>query len=344
MPPCGRRRPIHPGPWVPSALPGEGRGGTSLNGKGPDNLDVECKASLQKILQPKNYGAIDVWMRNHGTKDKKGMVLLAEAAVGDNGVPVRQDLAYAALQQQVQLNPKGRHRVAGEIHVTADRQQVELNKVRCGDDIRNKELVRRRNFVRDYAPIPSTESVSEFYRLGDVPVSAEPGAKVLSEDARRGLTRWQIRGPENRREDSAQICQALRSLGKAVDACPTYTDALRQGKTGGKGCADRLHDYGQVKRASRSGNYMRRLPMTQPGQGLSRSMPTIPPAYLTREEVNAVSGPGGYVVNHMDVEPLQCMKNKKRSITSKIVQGGASSWTTSNQAAMAWHDNPETQP
>lgn len=332
MPPCGRRRPTHPGPWVPSALPGASEPDLrAFQGKGPTNLDMSCKDALQKILKPSNYGAIDVWMRNHGIKDKRGIVLLAEAAVGDNGVPTKQDQAYSASRQPVQLNPKGRHRVSEAVHVTADRLQVDLNKLRCQEDQRDKSLVRKRNFVKDFTATPSTESVSEFYRLGDVPISQEPSAKVLNEDAKRGLTRWQIRGPEQSREDAAQICKALRSLGGAVDAVPTYTDQMRIRNPGGHGATNCLFDYGLVKRAHKSGNYMRQLPMNK---GLSRSMPTIPPAYMEAEDIRNVTRPGGYVVNLMDCEPLQCHKNKQRNITSKIVQGGACSWTTSYNAGV----------
>jgi len=339
MPPCGRRRPTVVGAWVPSGLPGEGGGSSSWAGRqGPDNLDVECKASLQKLLKPSNYAAIDVWMRSHGTKDKKGILLLAEAAVGDNGVPVQQDKAYAASRQPVQLNPKGRHRVATSVHVTADRQQADLLKVKSGEEQRDKDLLRRRKFLQDYAPMPSTESVSDYYRLSDVPVAAEPGAKVLTEDARRGLARWQIRGPEQNREQTAHICQALRSLGDSVNACPTYTDNLRASRSGGHGCTERLVDHGAVKQLHRSGNFIRRLPMTQPGQGLSRSMPSIPPAYLDRETIENIKRPGGYVVNLMDNEPLQMMKNKRRSCTTKMVQGGSTSYTTSYNAMFA---NPD---
>lgn len=295
-------------------------------------MDLECKASLQKILKPVNYPAIDVWMRNHGIKEKKGILLLAEAAVGDNGVPVEQDKAFAALQQPVRLNPKGRHRVADAVHVTADRIQHDLTKVRSGEDQRNKDLVKKRRFASDFVSIPSTESISDFYRLADVAVSQEPGAKVLNEDAKRGLTRWQIRAPERAREETATICQALRSIGQAVEAVPRYEDHLRIRKPGTKGTLDCLFDQGEVKRAFRSGNYERRLPMMVPGAGLSRSMPTIPPAYVSEKEITDISRPGGYVVGLMDCEPLQMKKNKQRNITSKLVQGGATSWTTSNTA------------
>lgn len=326
---------------MPSGLPGEGgsapQGGYGQHG--PDNLDVECKASLQKLLKPSNYGAIDVWMRNHGTKDKKGMILLAEAAVGNNGVPEEGDKAFEALRQPVHMNPKGRHRVATSVHVTADRQQHDLTRVRSGEEQRDKDLVRRRKCLREFTSVPSTESVSEYYRLSDVPVAAEAGAKVLTEDARRGLARWQIRGPEQNRENTAQICLALRSLGDAVDACPTYTDTLRSRRSGGEGASNCLFDHGVVKRLHKSGNYMRRLPTTQPGQGLSRSMPTIPPAYLDAETIDNIKRPGGYVVNLMDCEPLQMKKNKQRSVTSKIVQGGATSWSTS-YGAMSMKPDP----
>lgn len=300
-----------------------------MDGKGPSNLDLECKASLQKLLRPSHYGAIDIWMRNHNTKDKKGMVLLAEAAVGDNGVAPLGDKAYAALNEPVQLNTKGRHRVSTSVHVTADRQQHDLTKLRCGADQTNMELVKKRRFLDDFAPVHNINSVSEFYRLSDVPIAAEPGAKVLSEDARRGLSRWQIRGPERNREETATICQALRSLGDAVDARPTYTDELRNRRDGGKGASDCLHSYGETKRASRSGNYMRRMPMTQPGQGLSRSMPSIPPSYMSLEDIKDVNRPGGFKCNLMDCEPLQMRKNRQRGITSKMPQGGSTSWTTS---------------
>jgi len=329
MPPCGRRRPTHPGAWTPSSLDG-GRGSSvGFQGSGPDNLDVDCKASLQKLLKPSNYGAIDIWMRNHGTKDKKGILLLAEAAVGDNGVPVQQDQAFNAAKQAVQLNPKGRHRVANSIHVTADRQQVDLSRVRCGEDQRDKDLIRRRNHLANFVPVHSTDTVSDYYRLGDVPVSAEPGAKVLTEDARRGLTRWQIRGPEQNRENTAQICQALRSIGSAVDAVPRYTDNLRIRKSGSQGCIDCLFEYSGVKQATKNGNYERRLPMSQPGQHLARSMPTLPPAYIHPDEIRNITRPGGYVVDLLDCEPLACKKNKQRNITTKLAQGGACSWSTS---------------
>lgn len=259
---------------------------------------------------------------------------MAEAAVGDNGVSVQQDKAYAASRQPVQLNPKGRHRVATSVHVTADRQQADLLKVKSGEEQRSKDLLRRRNFLQDYAPMPSTESVSDYYRLSDVPVSAEPGAKVLTEDARRGLARWQIRGPEQNREQTAHICQALRSLGESVNACPTYTDAIR-GSRSGAHATDRLLDHGSVKQLHRSGNFIRRIPMTQPGQGMSRSMPTIPPAYLDRETIENIKRPGGYVVNLMDNEPLQMMKNKRRSDTTKMVQGGSTSYETSYNTSFA---------
>lgn len=295
---------------------------------------------MQKLLKPCNYGAIDIWMRNHGTKDKKGVLLLAEAAVGDNGVPVQQDKAYAAARQAVHTNTKGRHRVSTAVHVTPDRQQHDLLKVRCAEDQRDPDLIRRRKFLKDFVPVPSTESVSDFYRLSDVPVSAEPGAKVLTEDARRGLTRWQIRGPEQSREDAAQICQTLRSLGSAVDACPTYHDQLRIRKSGSQGCIENLLSDSLVRQAKQRGNYMRQLPMTRPGAGLSRSMPTIPPSYITGEEIENVKRPGGYVCNLMDVEPLQMKKNKQRNITSKIVQGGATSWTTSYSAMLGTVERP----
>lgn len=342
MPACGRRRPQHAGPWVPSSDddPNGGRGGPPPRGYGPTNLDLETKASLQKLLKPSNYGAIDTWMRSHGIKDKKAINALAEAALGDNGVPVqktenfyraaRQDLEYSAARQPVQLNKQGRQRVQTAIHVTPDRQQADLMKVKCGEDQRDPDLIRRRKFLNDFVPVHSTESMSDYYRLSDVPVSAEPGSKVLTEDARRGLTRWQIRGPEQNRETTAQVCQALRSLGDAVQAVPTYTDRLRERRSGSQGCIPCLIDNAAVKQAHRSGQYMRTLPMDYgSGAALSRSMPTIPPAYLSEEEISNIKRPGGYVVNMNDCEPLQRNKNKQRNITTKIVSGGATSYTTS---------------
>jgi hypothetical protein len=291
---------------------------------------------MQKLLRPSHYGAIDVWMRNHNSKEKKGMVLLAEAAVGNNGWPVQQDKHYEALSDPVHLNPKGRHKNSNTVHVTADRQQHDLLKLTCKADQTNMDLERKRRFLRDFAAVPNTDSVSEFYRLSDVPISAEPGAKVLHEDARRGLTRWQIRGPERNREDTATICQALRSLGSAVDQCPTYADELRIRKSGSQGAKDCLHSYGETKRASRQGTYLRRLPTTQPGQGLSRSMPSIPQTYLSMEDLKNVERPGGYRVELMDIEPLAMRKNRMRGITSKMAQGGSTSWATSNGAMSEW--------
>jgi len=304
-----------------------------LKPSGPDNVDVECRASLQKLLRPRHYPAIDGWMRTHSTKDKMGVVKLAEAAVGDNGVPVKQDLAYNALMQPVQHNPKGRHRVSDAVHVTADRLQADLQKLRSGSDQQDLSLVAKRKFVRDFASVPNIDSVSEFYRLSDVPVAAEPAAKVLNEDARRGLTRWQTRAPEQSREATAQAMQSLRSINDAVEALPTYNDQLRE--KGHSGMAhERIHDYSLIRDAARSGLYARQPLMTTPGRGLSRSCPTIPPAYLSADELASVKRPGGFRVDLTDCEPLQMRKNRQRNIVSKIVQGGQTNWT-STYGAMA---------
>jgi hypothetical protein len=267
-------------------------------------------------------------MQSHGRKDKLGVVKLAEAAVGDNGISEKQDLAYAALQQPVQQNPKGRHRLSAAVHMTADRQQVDLMKVRSGSDQSDLNLVRKRKFARDFVATPSIDSVSEFYRLGDKPIVNEISAKVLTEEARRGLARWQIRGPENNREDTAQIMQCLRSLGDSVKSMPAWSDQLRA-RSMGESVGSTLHADHAIRIAARQGRYERLLPTMQSGRGLARSCPTIPPAYLSDDDLRNVGRPGGYVVDLMDCEPLQMKKNKQRNHTSKIVQGGATSWTTS---------------
>jgi hypothetical protein len=267
-------------------------------------------------------------MQSHGRKDKLGLIKLASAAVGDNGVPEKQDLAYAALQQPVQQNTKGRHRLGEAVHVTADRQQHELTKIRSGADQSDLSLVRKRKFLREYASTPSIESVSEFYRLSDKPVANEESAKVLTEEARRGLTRWQIRGPERNREETAQIMQSLRSIGDSVKSMPSWHDQLRA-RDMGESVGNSLHTDASVRTAARHGLYQRNMPTYQSGRHLSRSCPTIPPSYLSHDELKNVGRPGGYVVDLMDCEPLQMKKNRQRNITSKIVAGGATSWTTS---------------
>jgi hypothetical protein len=274
-------------------------------------------------------------MRNHGRKDKLGMMKLAEAAVGDNGVPVKQDLAYQALNEPVQHNTKGRHRLNTAVHVTADRQQVDLQRIRSGADQRDPGLVEKRRFVRNYASVPSIDTVSDFYRLSDTPVAAEPSAKVLNEDARRGLTRWQIRAPEQSREETAQIMQSLRSLQDAVGTLPSYDDQLRSRSGSSQACGKHLWSYSLIRDAARNGLYSRQIPTMQSGRGLSRSCPSLPPAYISADEIDGVKRPGGYVVDLMDCERLQMKKNKERAHTSKIVQGGATSWTTSYAAMSA---------
>merc|ERR1712125_16290 len=98
-------------------------------------------------------------------------------------------------------------RVASKPQVTADRVQADL-------------LQKKREWFKDWAPVPSVDSVGDFFHLKDNPVQAHPISQVLSESARRGLQRWQVAGPEQGLGTAANAMRSLRKIHDAVARVP----------------------------------------------------------------------------------------------------------------------------
>lgn len=335
----GRRRPTFPGPYFPSNLD-LGRtapGDAPFVPRGPDNLDVACKESLQKLLKPSHYGMIGPWLNAARTKDKEGVLKLAEAAVGTNGIAPDPTSTHAAMMEPVQQNSKGRAKLCKAVHVTADRAQVDMVRNRCGADQRDVELVKKRRAFNEFAPVHNRDSVSDYYRLNAVPIVKEDSAKVLTEDARRGLVRWQVRAPEQDRETTAQVMSSLRSLSSSVSSLPTYTEHTRfRADPDGSATTSALHDFAAYSVAKRRSHVLGRAG----GLTHSRSAPAgtfipLPTSVIDPKEVSNIQRPGGYVVGLNDIEPIQMRKNKQRNISSKIpLMGGNRDWSTTYGTTM----------
>merc|ERR1719428_2811802 len=109
---------------------------------------------------------------------------IASAAGADMEDPSAQ---YLAARDSVVVNSKGRSRLSQAVPVSADRAQVDLLRNRHGEDQRDTSLQKKRQFFTDYHSVPSSASVCDFYRLGEVPVATDASTKVLTEQARRRL-------------------------------------------------------------------------------------------------------------------------------------------------------------
>jgi len=297
MAPCTRKRPSGPGPWNPSDtrqnLGRSGPGGTdkAFPKAGYDSLDLECTASLQKILKPSNYVAINPWMQSANSKDKRCIVNLAKAsAAAEDARMENQALAHAKSMQPVVQNAKGRRRLASAIQKTADRAQCDLFINRSLADQADKGRLQSRRHLQAFASVPSLHSVSDYYSLADRPIASDPSMRVITDAARRGLALWQVRGPEENPESTAEVMQSLRSLSSTVA----------------------------------------KMPMPQATLQHSGSAPALPRPFYDPIEISNVSKPGGYRVGLQDKEHIAMLKNKTRNQNSKLpLMGGSCDWVTS---------------
>eukprot|EP00441_Pelagodinium_beii_P023499 CAMPEP_0197657120 /NCGR_PEP_ID=MMETSP1338-20131121/44436_1 /TAXON_ID=43686 ORGANISM="Pelagodinium beii, Strain RCC1491" /NCGR_SAMPLE_ID=MMETSP1338 /ASSEMBLY_ACC=CAM_ASM_000754 /LENGTH=312 /DNA_ID=CAMNT_0043233425 /DNA_START=125 /DNA_END=1063 /DNA_ORIENTATION=- len=292
--------------------------------KGPSNLDIECKASLQQILRPSNYGVINPWMESATIGMKRDMVQLAKMVKSAGERPVQAPVAMT----QVIAIPSGRQRAANVVPVSADRAQADLLRNRSGSDARDVALQAERQYCDRYARIPSTGSVADFYRLKNAPVQMEPSTKVLTDLARARLQQWQVHGPEADHHVSAEIMRSLRSIASAVERLPTYADHRISAQPTQQGLRDSLYEYS--KTTSMTGSRILKEKVAK-GRVMahSSSAPAVFRPVVSEEDVSAITRPGGYVVKLMDQTPLQMLKNKSRSAQSQVqMTGGGSDWKT----------------
>eukprot|EP00933_Yihiella_yeosuensis_P025603 TRINITY_DN1984_c0_g1_i1.p1 TRINITY_DN1984_c0_g1~~TRINITY_DN1984_c0_g1_i1.p1 ORF type:complete len:303 (+),score=49.95 TRINITY_DN1984_c0_g1_i1:47-955(+) len=288
---------------------------------GPTNLDLECKDALQNILRPSNFGVIDPWLKNASSGAKRDMVQLASLA---KGTDKDKRPVYGVVQ-----NPMGRCRSGNIIPMTADRMQADLLKLSCGSDSRCPIKEEKRQYLARYSSVPSTTSVSDFTRLQTMPVRGEEFVKVLTEQARGQLERWQVKGPEHNPNASAEMMRSLRSISTAVDSLQTYPQHIAHRKPGTKACSESLYAYSvAVPKGHRTLG-----PSALPRLSHSSSAPANFKPFLESQELENIDKPGGYVVGLQDKVPIQKIKNLKRGSQSKINQfGGAIEYGTTYSA------------
>eukprot|EP00927_Polykrikos_kofoidii_P061836 TRINITY_DN56664_c0_g1_i1.p1 TRINITY_DN56664_c0_g1~~TRINITY_DN56664_c0_g1_i1.p1 ORF type:complete len:341 (-),score=44.74 TRINITY_DN56664_c0_g1_i1:216-1238(-) len=327
-----RRLARGPGPWAPSLNATDPYGDSGFTNKaGPTNLDLKCQESLQKLLKPCNYPAITPWMREARASDKRDVVKLAELAAG-GGSEVTHPISWLPpTQEKAVVNDRGRVRLAKTIPVTGDRVQSDLLKNRHGADVRDVALDKKRRFFANWAPVPSVNSVGDFFHLKDNPVATNPVAQILTESAKRGLHRWQVEGPEQSGGTSANVMKALRSLHGAVNRMPRYNEHVLDERLRSEGCRERLHDFAMSD--AKINRSLMPVPYGRPDRYLhhSSSAPATLRPLIEPSEIGAIYRPGGYVVGLSDREPVQMLKNKERNQSSKIpFQGGSADFATSS--------------
>lgn len=293
--------------------------GAAVPKEGPTHLDIACKQALQRILKPCHFIVIVPWMQGASVEAKKDVLRLAKAmAQGE-----RKAEAPVSI-----VNPHGRERPQSLIPVSADRIQVDLLRNRHGADQRDAGRESKRLFFAEFSKIPTCESVGDFFRLREDAVDKEEACKILTEQARQQLRHWQMHGPERDPELSSQVMRSLRTISRAVQSLPTYTENRLQ-EPGGHNCRTSLYEYSKVApRGYRTFKVASQVTLQH-----SSSAPGRLPAYITQEEVDAVKQPGGFFVELNDNEKLAMLKNRERGSRTKIAaSGGAPSYLTTSQA------------
>lgn len=304
------------------------------------------------MLRSHHYQSINPWLASATEEEKRDMVALAKITEQGAPAPPRPADGYGErLPAPTAVTSKhGRLRLQGkvvgdlgkQVTVCGDRAQADLLRNRCGADVTDEALQRRRDRFSRYAAVPSTDSMNDYFRLQSQPVNgtdratAQPIAvtrghavhggdrntAVLTEKAQRTLEHWQLTGPEASREGAARGMRALRGLNSAVAAVPSYEGHARA-HGGSLSHLDVLHEFA----ATREYWPPRKLQASRSAPAISLNAPPPP------EDYHAIELPGGYMVNPYDTTDFMGRKNRARNITSKIpVTGGAVDWSTSYKA------------
>lgn len=337
MPPTIRRS---SGPWAPQLSQPALQRESFFKPAGPSPVDVKCKAALQQVLRPCHYAIIVPWMSTAPARAKEDMCLLGSivnTADAHLDVPA---LAYKASQEPLVVNRHGRPRLAQTIPVSADRAQSDLQRNRHGFDQRDPELQRKRCAFSDFAPVPNCTSVSDFYAMGNKPIVDDEAMKVLTEQARRKLQCWQVRGPEQDRQAAAHAMRSLRTLSQACAGRVTYSEHTQiagqftQGLDRGQAMATNLHEFSKMQPRDHTRRFL--LHRDPPPHQLSHAVsePVMCPL-IDPKEISAVSRPGGQIIHYLDKERLQMLKNRQRGKGLKIPESGtAVDWSTTYNTLM----------
>jgi hypothetical protein len=302
-------------------------------------LDTDCKEALQQLLKPGNLGMIVPWMKTASPQEKRDVVTLGRIVREADSHLQTPAKAWAASQEQVVTNRQGRARLANTVPVSADRAQQDLLRNRHGQDKKDPEIQRRRDFFQSFAPVPTVGSVSDFYAMAmGGPIVNDPAMNVLDGKVRRKLDMWQVRGPEKEKEAAARAVRSLRSVSSAVNSLPTYSEHTanhiamnsKPGKNtlSGQAHLNCLYEYSKAvpkdhdKRVLLSAGSQQELHLQRQILQNSSSAPALP-RRLTGDELCV--GQIGY----FEGAELQMRKIRERSVRSKIPNsGGAGNWAT----------------
>jgi len=282
------------------------------------------------LLKPCNYAVIGPWLASARIEAKRDIVKLSQTLAATEAEMADQRTGFAAASEPLLLNRNGRARLAKSVPCTADRAQSDLLKNRHGTDQRDGGLqAKRKFFFNDFAPVPSVSSVADFHRLADVSLATDATTRVLTEEARRRLQLWQVRGPERDRQSAGQVMRSLRTVSDAVAALPTYAEHSRSRAPGTVACTASMYEYSRMAPKGAKGFKSGTVPhQLQPVRSAPLLLPPSEP-WIAPDEMENVAKPGGDVVGLFDVTPLQTMKNRERGGRSKIaIAGGKRDWTT----------------
>lgn len=271
---------------------------------------------MQKTLKPCYFSVIVPWMQSASIEAMRDMVKLGRAMEAGESEPRKEETA------QVLVNSTGRGRLENAIPCSGDRHQVDLLRNRSKSDQTSKTRnAERRSFAEfSMGGLPNTQSVSDYFRLAQVAISKEETSKVLTEQAKRRIERWQVRGPDENPAVAAQVMRSLRSICNAVSQLPTYAES-RGCRSGGQVCTDSLYEFSLVAPKGARTFKVASTGVLRP----SMSEPTLQRSSADTKPRSLVS----WTLNLDDAAPVQRRKNKERSITTKIpLAGGQQTWDT----------------
>lgn len=302
-----------PGPWVPLTGLGDSQ---RLPKVGPTQLDVECKAALQQALKPCYFPVILPWMGLASNEAKRDVMKLAQALEGRGAEASKSSAA------QVVVNSAGRSRLDSAIPCSGDRHQADMLRNRSKSDQTSRDREESRRFFAAFSEKPSTQSVGDFLRLSQVGVGNDATMKVFTEQTRRKLERWQVRGPEEDPAAAAQVMRSIRSLANAVQNLHSYAECRRQ-EPGIQACTESLYEFSQlVPKGARTGALKPVWSAPDLGKAINEKLRPSVGASVVRWRVSLA-----------DSATAARHKIKDRAVTTKIpFSGGLQTWDTTYKA------------
>merc|ERR1719235_1009181 len=206
------------------------------------SLDVTAKRSLEVLVRPSFFRAIQPWMAR-ATKDMKQRIIQAASlitkATRGNRVHVRNDH---------QLERK-----AQSIYQSVDRVALQ-----------SKPLGGQSGFLRadDQAHVTSTHDIGLQYSMRVLPASRQGFAAVLTRPAVQGLETWQQSFPPPKEVQA--VSASLQSFADIVDRLPNYRRHIA------KQAAEKKRVESQAARTNGATPALRRVEVRQSNSGVLR--------------------------------------------------------------------------